>query len=283
MSEMPSHSFFPYVKSDAGGKFTITRDWVDRNPAAEARREHLFVGRDLEHNLAATATITMDTTNMDLHLKMGLALSGSVQDSKGAALKMAEVSLYLMFASGSFGLVDDWQRRPATVDELGGFAKSALPQGQAYSLTVSVPGFGRTNVVIAATETARASLKLPPIKLRPADQRLEGRVLGTDDKPIPGASVGVIGPAGQPTAGALTDANGHFALKVCEGTVRVLVRAPKNINNANLQLSSSSVQAQAGDLDVVVKLGVANATPTAAPRGNNPVQPNHPPIIGPLL
>jgi hypothetical protein len=92
----------------------------------------------------------------------------------------------------------------------------------------------------------------------------------------------VIGPAGQPTASALTDANGHFALMVCEGTVRIIVRAPKSFNIANNQISSSSVQAQAGDLDVVVKLGVANGTPAAAPRGNNPAPPNNPPLIGPL-
>jgi hypothetical protein len=58
---------------------------------------------------------------------------------------------------------------------------------------------------------------------------------------------------------------------------------PNNPNNINGLLRSSSVQAQSGDLDVVLKLGAANGTPVAVPRGGGPAPTNHPPLIGPLL
>jgi hypothetical protein len=260
-------------KSDAGGKFTVSWPpviaWMGMTPPVI----ELLVGRDLEHNFAATASVDENTTNMDLHLKAGLVLSGSVQDNNGAAVNTATVRLTLTTLSSRSAV----GAQPATVDEQGAFTFSALPQGRAYDLTVTAPGFAFTNVLLAATGTQMASLKLPPIKLKPMNKRLEGWVVGPDDKPVPGAMVMVSGP-GQATASARTDANGHFALMVCEGTIRVTAMVPINQNN-NGQLRSTSVQAHSGDLDVVLKLGV----PAPAPRGNNPAPPSNPPLIGPLL
>ncbi len=259
-------------KSDAGGKFTVS--WPPLIGWAGMVRPviELLVGRDLEHHFAATASIDEKTTNMDLHLKAGLALSGSVQDNNGAAVNTATVRLTMTTLSSSSAVGP----QPATVDEQGAFTFSALPQGRDYDLTVTAPGFAYTNVLVAATDTQTASLKLPPTRLKPKNKRLEGWVLGPDDKPVPGATVMVSG-AGQAIDSAHTDANGHFALMVCEGTVRVTAMVPNN-QTTNGQLRPSSVQAQSGDLDVVLKLGV----PAPAPRGNNPAPPNHPPLIGPL-
>jgi len=294
---MPQGGFLQGLKAGAGGKFTLS--WQPFTPAIP----DILVGRDWEHNFAATASIDDTTTNMDLHLKPGLVLSGSVQDNNGAAVKTVTVHLSILDGNWNQGFDGPLAPPPApplgvqrggwstlvgqplpTVDEQGAFTYSALPQGEAYRLVVTAPGFGKASVPVSATETERASLILPPIKLKPADQRLEGWVVGLDDKPVPGASVRVIGTGmsmdGQPIASVLTDANGHFALKVCEGAVRITATAPNNIKG---QLRSNSVQAQSGDLDVVLKLGAANGAPAAAPRGNNQAQPNHPPVIGPLL
>lgn len=279
MSVMPRSGLAQDLKSDAAGKFTLS--WQPLNlgfgaaaAGAAPTIEYSLVGRDLEHNFAATASIGEKATNMDLHLKAGLALSGSVQDNNGAAVNTATVRL-MMTTLGSSSVMGG---QPATVDEQGAFTFSALPQGRTYSLTVRAPGFGSTNVPVAASEMQTASLKLPPTKLKPMNKRLEGWVVGPDDKPVPGATVMVSG-AGQAAADARTDANGHFALMVCEGTVRVTAMVPNNNpNNLNGQLRASSVQAQSGDLDVVLKLGV----PAPARRGNNPAPPNNPPLIGPL-
>jgi hypothetical protein len=81
--------------------------------------------------------------------------------------------------------------------------------------------------------------------------------------------VRINGP-GQPTDSVPTDANGHFALKVCEGMVRVMVSVQPGA--ATPQFLSGSAQAQGGDLNVLVKLAPrptargAGAAPQAQPR-----------------
>jgi hypothetical protein len=145
------------------------------------------------------------------------------------------------------------------VDEQGVFTLSALPQGQAFSLTATAPGFGIVTVPVTATETQTARLQLPPIKLAMVNRPLEGVVVGSNNQPVPGATVRVGG-EGQPTVTAVTDANGRFALKVCEGTVGVSASVPRNLYG---QASSATVQARAGDVNVVLKLAVPGAAPAA--------------------
>jgi hypothetical protein len=62
-------------------------------PPAEARR--LLVGRDVEHNLAATLEIGGKTTNAEIHLRPGLTLSVKVLDEKGKPIPTAAVLLFL--------------------------------------------------------------------------------------------------------------------------------------------------------------------------------------------
>jgi hypothetical protein len=251
----PGSGLMQDLRSDAGGKFTVS--WRPFNFGGAGRGpnvQYFLLGRDLEHNLAAMVKIDEQTQNMDLRLQAGLALSGSVQDINGAPVRTATLRLTLMTPP----LSSPFNRQPAAVDEQGAFAFSALPQGQAYSLNVTAPGYGSASAQVASNQTRTASLQLPPFKLKPADQRLEGQVLGSDDKPVPGASVQVLG-QGQPSAVTRTDASGHFALKVCEGPVRVFANAPPGVMNG--QRGSASVQAQAGDLNVVVKLAVPQAMP----------------------
>jgi hypothetical protein len=228
----------------------------------------------VEHNFAATVKIDEKTTNADLHLQEGFTLSGSLLDASGAAVKTASVRILMM--TPPLGAVVN--RQPATVNEQGVFTISALPRGRAYRLMVTAPGFGAPRVPLMSNETQTASLQMRPIQLKAADQRLEGRVVGPDDKPVPGAVVRAVGTI-QPDDMARTDTNGHFALKVCEGQVRVMASASAGLpNTANGRLGGGSVQAQAGDLNVVVKLGVrpegsAMAQPAAV---LNPAPPSPP-------
>jgi hypothetical protein len=243
------------LKSDAGGKFAVSWRPLQFPPGAGPQNiVYLLVGRDLEHNFATTVEVDEKTTNLDLHLQAGLALSGSVQDNEGAPVKTATLRLF-MTAARSTAMIDP---QAVQVDEQGAFRYSALPPGRAYRLNVTAPGFGNATAQVAETETQTARLQLPPIQLKPADQRLEGQVVGPDDKPMPGVTVRVNGP-GQPSASAPTDANGHFALKVCEGMVRVMASVQPGA--ANGQFLSGNVQAQAGDLNVVVKLAGRQVAP----------------------
>jgi hypothetical protein len=124
------------------------------------------MGRDLEHNFAATVAIDEKTTDLDLHLQEGLNLSGLVQDKDGAPVKTATLRLVMMTSP----MNSPFNRQPATVDEQGAFAISALPQGQTYSLIVTAPNYGSASRQLAASETRTASLQLPPIVLTAADQ-----------------------------------------------------------------------------------------------------------------
>ena len=159
-------------------------------------------------------------------------------------------------------------RQPTKVDEQGSFAFGVLPKGRACGLVVEAPGFGTASLPVAAAEMQTAQLQLPPIKLKPADQKLEGKVVGPDDKPMAGVTVRINGP-GQPNDGAPTDANGHFALKVCEGTVRVMVSVQPGA--ANPQFLSGSAQARGGDTNLLLKLA-----PRPAARGTSPAPPAQP-------
>ncbi len=255
MSVTPGAGLLQDARSDAGGKFTVS--WTPINFVGGGRSptvQYLLMGRDLERNFAATAGIDEQTTSMDLHLQGGLTLSGTVQDNSGAPVRTATLRLIMMTPPMS----SQFNRQPGTVDEQGAFTMGALPQGQAYNLNVSAPGFGSASTPVAANQTQTASLQLPPIKLNPADQRLEGQVVGPDDQPVPGAMVRVMG-VGQPNDSTRSDASGHFALQVCEGSLRVYANVPANTVNG--QLGSAMVQAQAGDLNVVVKLGARQAAP----------------------
>jgi carbon monoxide dehydrogenase subunit G len=259
------------VRSDADGKYSIT--WQVPIPGARAgaaagRRggvaapafQDLLIGRDTEHNLASAVALDEQATNVDLHLETALTISGSVQDPAGAPVKNARISL-ILFSGNRAGSIG--QPQPPTVDAQGAFSISNLPQSQRYTLSVTAAGYGSASRQLAATETERASLQLPPFILKVADQKLAGQVVDTDDKPVSGVQV-LIGGAGQPGASTTTDSQGHFAFsQVCEGTLRVsAIKMPPGFTGGALPAGSSgNVAARGGDLNVVVKLG---ASPTAA-------------------
>jgi hypothetical protein len=238
--------------------------------------ENLLVGRDEARNLAVTARIDGGITNLDLHLQPGLTLSGVVRDNNGTPVKTATVSLLITGGGSGLGIGD----RPAALSEEGTFAIGALPQDGAYRLNVSAPGFGSAAATVPETETHATSLQLPPISLKPADRPLEGIVLGPDGTAAPGATVRLIG-TGQPTASTIADGKGHFALKVCEGLVRVTGNVQ---NGVNAQRGSGTAQAYAGDTNVVLKLTAPIAAPGAVGPGiSRPAPTNVPPPLGPIL
>jgi protocatechuate 3,4-dioxygenase beta subunit len=248
----------PDAKTDADGKFKIS--W---RPYPYSAMDQLFAGRDLERNFAGTINISETTTNVDMRLQRALTLSGSVQDNNGAALKTAGVRLWLNRNNAhTMSPPSIWQG--AAVDENGGFTFSVLPSGQSYKLSAMAAGFGSQSATIGADQTQTASLQLPPIKLQPADRPLEGQVVGSDGNPVPGATVQINEP-GQPTASTKSDANGHFALKVCEGKVRLFADGSPN------------VLAQAGDTNVIVKVARQAAVTAAVPARNGQAPTNRPP------
>jgi protocatechuate 3,4-dioxygenase beta subunit len=259
---IPAYGMITEIKSDADGKYSIT--WQYRSPAPRAgavRRggatvlatnRYLLVARDPEHNLASAVPVDEKATNVDVPLQAALTLSGSVKDPGGAPVKNATFSLVIFAGLGSSPLGQQQQNK---VDAQGAFSIGLLPQGQHYSLFVTASGYGATNRQVAATETQTTNLQLQPVTLKLADQKLEGRVVDANDKPVPGAQATISG-SGQPTfdAATTTDSKGHFVFNhVCEGPIRVSVFSRNAIPGG--PPATGSAQAQGGDLDVVVKLG----------------------------
>jgi protocatechuate 3,4-dioxygenase beta subunit len=265
LSVLPLSAGNTEVKSDDAGKFSLTWRWQPpgaRGGAAAARAggpaipalQFLLVARDLEHHWATAVDVDEKTTNVEVRLQAPLTITGSVVDPQGAPVKNAMISL-MMWAGRSAAT---FQQAQAAFDTQGAFSITPLPQSQHYSLTVRATGYGNDSRQVQATETDTESLALPPFTLKPANLKLEGRVVDASDKPVPGAQVN-LGGVGQPTDNTVTDAKGHFAFThVCEGPVRVTAF---DRSAGNGPMVPSSAQAQGGDTDVVVKLGV---TPTGA-------------------
>ncbi len=159
------------------------------------------------------------------------------------------------------------------VDEHGAFSLRALPQKEEYYLYVSCPDHGSINRNLTTAETQTESLALPAFVLKLADRQLEGKVVDANDQPVAGAQVQVNG-EGQPNGNARSDSEGHFAFKVCEGPLRVFAyRQP----TAGGQFLQGNVQAQGGDMNVVVKLGNnanRNRGVAQAPPRINPLRPS---------
>jgi hypothetical protein len=245
------------IVSDAKGKFTVPWQpirFVTPAGTAAAAMDNLLWGRDLEHNYVGTVKVDDKTTNVSIRLQMGITISGSVQDNNGAPVKnaTAEILTSALAVSSTIG------RPPATVGEQGAFAISALLRGQSYTLSVSAPGFGVGTLRIPATDTQTANLPLPAIKLKPADQRIEGQVVGPDGNPVAGATVRARG-TGQPADLVRTDAGGHFAMKVCAGAIRLMASGP--FSPGETQPGTGNTLVQSGDLNVVLKLAPRSTTP----------------------
>jgi protocatechuate 3,4-dioxygenase beta subunit len=272
--------------SDANGKFTLASTRTIPMPTAAAVAiNYWLVARDSERNLAAIAKIDSQTTNMDLRLQPGLTLSGSVFDNNGAPVKTATVQVALTEAGLLYLLGGPLAALaggpPAAVNDQGVFNISALPRGKDYRLTVAAAGFGSDTVTLRSTD--KDSLQLQPIFLKPADRPLEGMVLDPDGFPAAGVMVQISGAGvGQPAANTRSDANGRFALKACEGAVRlvasVTIRKPNGV-----VLGTGTVQTQGGDTNIVIKLTAPEIGIPAAPLRNGLPPTNTVPTIGPFL
>jgi len=253
----------------------------------------LLVGRDVEHNLVSAVEVDGQTTNVDLRLQAGLTLSGSVQDPAGAPVTNAIIGIMMSVQRGSSVL--DQQQAAAAVDAKGAFSFPALPRGQQYNISVAARGYGTVSRRALPSETQTASLQLEPFTLQVANQKLEGLVLGTNDRPVAGAIVSARVQS-QTGPGVTSDAQGHFAIYgVIEGPMQLTAYLPiarsggplppganspaSSVRGTNYPVSllRGYVQAHGGDTNIVIKLGLTNGVPIVVPARGGPVPANGPP------
>jgi hypothetical protein len=203
------------------------------------------MARDVELNLATAQDIEESTTTLDLRLEPGLVVAGRVEDVNGTPLSNATVRVYLW--SGNSG--SQFDNKPIRTDARGHFEITAMPLGRKYSLYATAKGYGSANQSIQEnTDTNRVELE--PCVLKVADRKLAGEVVDADEKPVVRANVFMYG-QGQPNGSVRTDDKGRFKFDaVCEGTVQL---------SASAQNAHGNTRAEAGDTNVVIRLGVSQS------------------------
>ncbi len=263
LSVLPSMGTDLPIKSDANGRFTLK--WEVRPARTDGLpAKSWLLGRDAAHHLASIVELTASTTNLDLRLRAALTLSGSVRDTEGKPVTNAV--LYLAQCPDGAQTRSFLERlntlllleRLDKLDEQGSFSFSALPQGVRYNLGVIADGYGTADQDVSAYDTRTANLQLPAIVLKIANLQLAGRVIGLDGKPSWGAHVALSVDGQPPSMMTQTTADGRFMFKqVCEGAVEVRAQSPPGSGLAGIV--AGTVQAHAGDTNVVVKLVSSDA------------------------
>jgi protocatechuate 3,4-dioxygenase beta subunit len=249
------------AKTDTNGGYSV--NWQAQPGMRGAK--YFVVARDVDRNLVAIETIGTNKTQAPVALRLGpgLAISGTVQDAKGAPLPRANINLNMMV--GNMGGMVEYE--PVKLNADGTFTIPALPMGQQYFVYASVNGYGSAQKNISKNQSQTNSIQLAPFKLKPADRLLAGQVLGTDKKPLSGVQVNING-NGQPNGNTSTDATGHFKFKVCDGPISIFAYSPSGGGRNN----SGNAQARGGDTNVVVRMG-AQQQPRQVAERETPLKP----------
>jgi protocatechuate 3,4-dioxygenase beta subunit len=228
-----------WIKTGVNGEYNLTwslESWRSQNGGA------MLVVRDPARNLAGTAELSEDATNLDLKLGPALVLSGQVKNSDGAPLAAARITLWLK-AGNSYEFLD--QDTTIPVNAVGRFEIKCLPPDGRYMIAASASGFGRHQEQLSLDqETNRVELEA--FILHRADHFIAGQVLDPNDKPVSGANVQLNG-SDQPEGTTTTDSKGRFHFQVCEGTVR-LISYPQSGGVV------TQVSAEADDTNIVINL-----------------------------
>lgn len=238
------------LTTDVNGRFALVHN--------EDSRVVLVV--DALHNMAVSRDLEEGVTNLDLQLKLALTITGRVEDSQGRPIPKADAHVYLN--AGGMGYSVYWQ--PITTDAQGSFKVVGLPADRTYFVIVGAKGYGSSQQKVPAEDGNQ--IELSPMVLKRADLKLLGQVVDSAGIPLANASINVNG-NGQPDMDVHTDSHGRFAIEVCQGTVSFYVR---------FQELQTSVQAQAGDTNVVVTLEPKSRNP-------EPEKPKRASLIGKAL
>jgi hypothetical protein len=220
--------------TDADGKYEMP--WEPQRYGGE--QDFILVASDPDRNLAATEDIDEETRTLDLRLEPGLAMTGRVEDADNRPLTNASIRVIMWSAR----MGSDFGVQPKT-DSEGNFKIAGLPVGRRYQVSASAEGYGSVSAQVQESEDETA-VELPVFALRVADRDVAGQVVDEEEKPVAGVYVSTYGD-GQPNTNMRTDNEGRFAIKVCEGTVRL---------HASHQNTYSSATAEAGDTNVVLQL-----------------------------
>ena len=231
------------VTSDASGKFEVSWDPSMRGPQGGTC---VLVARDVARNLAEAVDLEEQGGALDLKLKPGIVVTGTVLSQDGQPLPDARVrvAMQLSRGSGTMGRGD-----LAKVGPDGKFEIKAIPPDRQYTVSATAEGYGRGDVPIDAADLKDNRVDAGQFKLVPANLSVTGTVVDPNDQPVVGASIYGFG-EGQPDGReAQTDSEGKFTLKgVCPGPIRLQV----NARGSMPMFSMAQAEGGATDLHIVI-------------------------------
>jgi len=259
----PGAPKFAQAITDANGRYALTVHFNTPPPFImhPAIPRNCIMARDPGKNLATIVEIGWLPQKLDLDLKPGLRLSGSLKDPAGKPLENIPLDLGFQSRNEWFKLTST----PLMTDAAGAFTVYGLPQGMQYIVINedTPPGYGTVGISLNSDETAGSEDQLPPFVLKRADRKLAGQVVGPDGEPVPGAKV-VLKGDGQPRGKVedfdpgegqqtTTDALGNFSFgRVCEGTVQI---AADGMDSEGWS-RQGGVRAHGGDMNVSIRFPI---------------------------
>ena len=235
-----------WIKTGPGGDYNLNwslQPWQAQNGGA------WLVVRDPARSLAAIEELPEDTTNLDVRLKPALTLTGVVKNAANAPLPGAQVGLWVKAGNGYNQL--DQQLQPT--DAQGRYEIKCLPVDGQYMVYASAKGYGKSQQTVESNSDTNRQ-ELSPLVLQRADLVIAGQVVKDDDKPAAGVNVNLNG-EGQPDGYMTTDSKGRFHFQVCTGTIQI---------SANGEGSFGNTSAEAGDTNIVLRLGQNNGSSPGA-------------------
>jgi beta-lactamase regulating signal transducer with metallopeptidase domain len=241
--------------SDASGKFDFP--WDTSLPGRPVTAV-VFVARDPLRNLVQALDIDEDTGPLDLKLRPGASVTGTVLNQAGQPLPGANARVLVRVDRMPVGL--SWDEL-ATTGPDGVFEFKAVPPEREYTVEVTADGYGKQAVPIASLGPQEKRHDIGQVKLVASSLSVSGIVVDPNDEPVAGVEVSAYG-EGQPDLRAVqTDAQGRFTIKgVCPGSIRLMV-SPRGQSRLY-----GSAQAEAGATNVKITLAERRMPQAYPPR-----------------
>jgi protocatechuate 3,4-dioxygenase beta subunit len=193
--------------TDADGKFALS--W-DSGLGKRDGATFVLMARDPGRNLAETVEINEQMDTLDLRLKPGTILMGTVVNHEGKPLPGAQIFVDLRDLDGS-GL---WGRiEQATTGEDGTFEVQAIPVGRQYEVTATAKGYGTQDVSLHASRLTPDRQDVGQFKLPLADLSISGIVVDEEGKPVADATVHIFDGSLPRHGEVRTDAEGKFTIQ----------------------------------------------------------------------
>jgi beta-lactamase regulating signal transducer with metallopeptidase domain/protocatechuate 3,4-dioxygenase beta subunit len=230
-------------ESDASGRFDL--EW-DSGSFGQGANSIVFVARDPARNLAQALDIDERIGPLDLKLKPGLIVTGTVLDQDGKPLSGANARVLLRVPMATVRL--GWNEL-ATTGPDGVFEVKGIPPERQYVVEVSADGYGKREIAIESPDPREGRHDIGQVKLALSDLAVSGLVIDPNDEPVAGAEVHCFD-AGQPDLRAVqTDAQGRFTVTgLSPGSVHLYV------NPQGQSPLSGNTDAQAGANDVKIRV-----------------------------